>query len=144
MDKARDRLGEAWRDLHEAVYYAADATGCAQFIQFADLRARRGNAAADIESLQCIQKTGGLTGGEVRQYERLDADHTRLIQAAIGDVPDAHVDRFVSATQELEQRIWRVIPDDKLPGSMFTRVNDPTSGQAHLVRKNRRGGTSPS
>ena len=51
METARDRIGEAWRDLHESVYYAADATGCAQFIKFADLRARSGNADADIESL---------------------------------------------------------------------------------------------
>lgn len=140
---AHDRIGDAWRDLHEAVYYAADATGCAQFIQFADLRARRGNAAADIESLQCMQKMGRLASVEVLQYQRLHADHTRLIQEGNGALPDTLVDRFVSAAQELEERIWRVVPDDKLPDSMLTRVNDPASGQAHLVRKDRRGGSFP-
>ena len=42
-EEAREPLRQAWRDIHEAVYYAANATKCAQYTEVADLRARRGD-----------------------------------------------------------------------------------------------------
>jgi hypothetical protein len=144
METGRERIGEAWRDLHEAVYYAADATGCAQFISFADLQSRRGDPDADIASLHCIQKTGRLASTEVQQYQRLHLEHTRLIRAANSDWTEESVGQFLAAAQALEARIWRVVPDERLPSGMLAQVNSPTGEGAYLVRKDRRGGTFPS
>ncbi len=143
MARARDRLSEAWRDLHEAVYYAADATGCAQFLWFGDLQARRGDAAADIESLRCIRKAGRLVGEEELRYQRLYAEHTRLIREAndsiSGDSGDS-MERFIAAARELEVRIWQIVPDNALPSGMLTRIGSLTGEQHSFARKDRRGG----
>ena len=138
MGAARERVSQAWRDLHESVYYAADITGCAQFIQFADHQARRSDAAADIEVLRCIYKAGRLTGDEVLQYQHLHAHYIDLVRAADGSFPTDVINQFVEAAQELEERIWQVVPNEKLPSGMVTRSTDPQTGQLGTIRKSRR------
>lgn len=143
MAVARDRLSEAGRDLHEAVYYAADATGCAQYIWVDELQARRGDAAADIESLRCIRKAGRLVGEEERQYRRLHTEHVRLVREANDDASGDSVGRFVDAARELEVRIWQIVPDNALPSGMLARIGGLTDGHQYLIRKDRRSGTFP-
>jgi len=141
MGAARERVSQAWRDLHESVYYAADITGCAQFIQFADHQARRSDVAADIESLRCIYKAGHLSGDEVLQYQRLHAHYIDLVRAADGGFPQDIINQFVEAAQELEARIWQVVPNEKLPSGMVTKSTDPQTGELGMIRKSRRGAT---
>ena len=142
MALGRERVSQAWRDLHEAVYYAADATGCAQFIQFADLQGRRGDAAADLESLRCMHKAGRLTGDEVLRYQRLSATHDAIMRAPMG-WPDtepeaATVLSFAAEAGDIEAQIWRLVPDAGLPGDMRETIIDPQDGRARVTRRGRR------
>ena len=66
-EAAREPIRQAWRDIHEAVYYAANATRCAQFADFADLRARRSDIEGDLDALRCMRRGGWLAGGQVRR-----------------------------------------------------------------------------
>lgn len=142
MALGRERVSQAWRDLHEAVYYAADATGCAQFIQFADLQSRRGDSAADLESLRCMHKAGRLTGDEVLRYQRLSATHDAIMRTPMGR-PDtepeaATVRSFVAEAGDVETQVWRLVPDTGLPGGMRETIIDPQDGHARVMRRGRR------
>ena len=144
MGAGRERVSRAWRDLHEAVYRAADATGCAQYIQIGDIQARQNSAAADIESLRCMRTAGRITGDEVARYRNLGAIYSTLMSAPIGrpDTEPAADDAraFADEAGDLETAIWAVVPDEALPGSMWARVVDPVSGIGRLVRRLRLGG----
>ena len=136
----RERLRQAWRDVHEAVYYAANAAGCAQFVQVADHQARRGDAAADIEVLRCIQRLGRLTGDEAQGYRSLHATYTLLMRSVGGALATDEAECFIREAHALEARVWSVVPAEQLPGGMFTTTDDPASGQLRLARRVRRGG----
>jgi hypothetical protein len=143
MAAGRERVSRAWRDLHEAVYHAADATGCAQYIQLGNIQARQNSAAADIESLRCMRSAGKITGSEVARYRKLSANYSTLMFVPIGH-PDTEPEAedaqaFASEAGELEATIWEVVPDEALPGGMRDAVVDPETGVIRMVRRSRRG-----
>ena len=136
----RERVRQAWRDIHEAVYYAANATRCAQFADFADLRARRGDMGGDLDALRCMQQGGQLVGDAARCYEHLHADFTALMRRGDDAGVDAATEAFTAAVHELEVQLWALVPVEQLPVGMFAPVNVGTSGQLRLVRRYRRAG----
>lgn len=136
----RERARRAWRDIHEAVHHASDATGCAQYAVFADLRARRGDVLGDLDALQCMQQNGQLTDDAARRYERLHADFTALMRQGDQPEPGAAIEGFIAAVQDLEEQLWALVPAERLPAGMFAPVNVGTSGQVRLVRRLRRTG----
>lgn len=138
-DGSRERIRQAWRDIHEAVYYAANATRCAQYTDYADLRARRGDLSGDLDALRCMQQGGQLTGDEARRYERLHLDFTALMRQE-DSVVAAAVEEFTAEVQALEAVFWALVPVEQLPGGMFAPSGDSTAGQFHLVRRSRRAG----
>ena len=138
-DGSRERIRQAWRDIHESVYYAANATRCAQYTDFADLRARRGDISGDLDTLRCMQQGGQLTGDEARRYERLYEAFTILMREEDSVVTDA-VEEFTAAVHELEAVFWALVPAEQLPGGMFVPSAESTTGQFQLVRRSRRAG----
>ena len=139
-EAAREPIRQAWRDIHEAVYYAANATRCAQFTDVADLRARRSDISGDLDALRCMQRAGRLTGDQVQRYERLHEGFTALMRPGI-DAPATNVVAgFVLAVQELEAQLWALVPTEQLPAGMFTPSHDAERGKLHLVRRSRRAG----
>jgi hypothetical protein len=138
-DGARARIRQAWRDIHEAVSYAANATRCAQYTDFADHRARRGDLSGDLDALRCMQQGGQLTSDEARRYERL---HTAfgILMREEDSVVAAAVDEFMDAVHALEATFWALVPVEQLPGGMFAPSADGTTGQLRLIRRSRRAG----
>ncbi len=139
VDGSRERIRQAWRDIHEAVYYAANATRCAQYTDFADLRARRSDLSGDLDALRCMQQGGKLTGDEARRYERLHTAFTILMHEE-EDVVAAAAEEFATAVHDLEAVFWALVPAEQLPGGMFAPSGESTAGQFHLVRRSRRSG----
>lgn len=138
-DGSRERIRQAWRDIHESVYYAANATRCAQFTDFADLRARRGDIDGDLDALRCMQQGGQLTGDEARRYERLHTAFTALMRQE-DSVVAAAVEEFTAEVQALEAVFWALVPVEQLPGGMFAPNGESAPGQFQLVRRSRRAG----
>ena len=139
-EAAREPIRQAWRDIHEALYYAANATRCAQFTDFADLHARRSDIEGDLDALRCMQQGGRLTGDQVRRYERLHEGFTTLMRQEIGVLSADAVAGFVLAVQALEEQLWALVPTAHLPAGMFAPSHDAERGRLHLVRRDRRTG----
>ncbi len=139
-DATRERVRQVWRDIHEAVYYAANVTGCAQYTDIADLRARRSDLGGDLDALRCIERGGRLVSADVQQYERLHADFTDLMRWA-GDEPSPKaVEQFTTEVYGLETRVWAIVPTEHLPSGMIAQVVDDSNGKARTVRRVRRTG----
>lgn len=139
-EESREPIRQAWRDIHEAVYYAANATKCAQFTEVADLRARRGDISGDLDALRCMQRLGRLVSNEARRYEDLHEHFTVLMRPGADAPADGEVAGFVGAVQELETQLWALVPLEQLPAGMFAPTNDTERGRLRLVRRSRRSG----
>lgn len=135
-----ERARRAWRDIHEAVHYAANATRCVQYTDFADLRARRGDLCGDLDALRCMQQGGKLTGDAARRYEHLHADFTAFMSQDGDPEDEAALDGFVAAVHDLEEQLWAIVPSEQLPVGMFAPVSIGTSDQIRLVRRRHRTG----
>lgn len=135
-----ERARRAWRDIHEALYYAADATKCAQYADYGTLRARRGDICGDLDALRCIEQGGLLPGDAARRYERLHADFTALMRLGDDEADNARGEDFIAAVGEMETQLWTLVPVEQLPVEMFAPVRVGTSGRIHLVRRSRRTG----
>jgi hypothetical protein len=136
----RERARQAWRDIHEALYYAADVTKCAQYADYGTLRARRSDICGDLDALRCMEQGGFMPGEAARRYARLHADFTALMRP--GDEADDNqgAETFVDAVGELETQIWALVPVERLPVGMFASVDIGQSGRLRLVRRSRRAG----
>lgn len=138
-DGTGERARQAWRDIHEALYHAADATRCAQYADDSSMRARRGDIGGDLGALRCMEQGGFLPGETARHYARLHADFTALMRPASGaDPPETAA--FIAAVQELEAQVWLLVPVERLPVGMFAPVDIGKSGRIRLVRRSRRAG----
>jgi hypothetical protein len=135
-----ERVRRSWRDIHEALYYAADATKCAQFEHYGLLPARRGDICGDLDALRCMEQGGFLPGDAARRYERLHADFTALMRLGDGEGIETRAAGFIDAAGEMETQIWALVPVEQLPVEMFAPVRVGTSGRIHLVRRSRRSG----
>lgn len=138
-EATRERARQAWRDIHEALYYAADATRCAQYTDFSTLRARRGDICGDLDALRCMEQGGVLPGDAVRRYARQHADFTALMRP-VGEVNQEEIAAFIAVVQELEAQIWLLVPVERLPVGMFASVDIGQSGRLRLVRRSHRAG----
>jgi hypothetical protein len=136
----RERTRQAWRDIHEALYYAADATKCAQYADYGSLRARRGDICGDLDALRCMEQGGFLPGEAARHYARLHADFTVLMRPGDDTGNDPVAEGFMAAVHELEAQIWTLVPVERLPVGMFASVDVGQSGRLRLVRRSRRAG----
>lgn len=135
-----ERVRRAWRDIHEALYYAAEVTKCAQYADYGPLRARRGDICGDLDALRCMEQGGFLPSDAARRYERLHADFTALMRLGNGAGLETRAEAFVSAAGEMESQLWILVPVEQLPVEMFAPVRVGTTGRIHLVRRSRRSG----
>ena len=136
----RERARQAWRDIHEALYYAADTTKCAQYADYGTLRARRGDICGDLDALRCMEQGGFLPGEAARRYARLHADFTALMRQGDEAGNDPSTEPFMAEVHELEAQIWALVPVERLPVGMFASIDIGQSGRLRLVRRSRRAG----
>jgi hypothetical protein len=136
----RERIRRAWRDIHEALYYAANATRCDQYTDHGTLRARRGDICGDLDALRCMEQGGHLPVDTARRYERMHADFSALMRLRDGDAVNAEVEEFIAAVGELETQFWTLVPVEQLPVEMFASLRVGASGRIRLVRRSRRAG----
>jgi hypothetical protein len=135
-----ERVRRSWRDIHEALYYAADATRCAQYRDCGPLRARRGDICGDLDALRCMEQGGFLPGDAARCYEQLHAAFTALMRLEADEASQASGEAFIAAVGEMETQLWILVPVEQLPVEMFAPVRIDPSGRIHLVRRSRRTG----
>jgi hypothetical protein len=130
----------AWRDIHEALYYAANVTKCAQYEDYGALRARRGDICGDLDALRCMEQGGFLPGDAAKRYERLHADFTALMRLGDDEAVNSRAEGFIAAAGEMETQLWTLVPVEQLPVEMFAPARAGASGRIHLVRRSRRTG----